>query len=144
MEIFKANQQWASRPADERFPSLQALYDATKAYAATALEAEVPFSTLRAEAQAGEIVLVGKENVPAKLTNWSFQQLAARAAAPASYLATLPATLAVQNLNHGLKAREDDSNANLLLHRNGGMLCRALTTEKYERIWNYELAERLL
>lgn len=146
MEIFKANQQWASRPEDERFPSLQALYDATKAYAATAVEAEVPFSSLRAEAQNGEIVLVGKENTPAKLTNWSFGQLAARAEAPAAYLSTLPATLAVQNLNHGLKAREGgpDDRANLLLHRNGSMLCRALTTEKYERIWNYELAERLL
>jgi hypothetical protein len=146
MEIFKANQQWSSRPADERFASLQALYDATRAYAETACEAEVPFSSLRAEAQDGEIVLVGRENVPAKLTNWSFGQLAQRAQAPASYLATLPATLACQNLNHGLKERNGDvsDRANLLMHKNGSMLCRALTTEKYERIWNYELAERLL
>lgn len=148
MEIFKANQQWASRPADERFPSLQALYEATKAYAATAVEAVVPFSTLRTEAQDGEVVLVGRENVPAKLTNWAFGQLAGRAGAPAEYLSKLPATLAVQNLNHGLKARSENSqdatDANLLIHRNGGMVCRALTTQRYERFWNYELAERLL
>ena len=49
MEIFKANQQWASRPADERFPSLDALYKATKAYASTAVEAHVDFSSLRAQ-----------------------------------------------------------------------------------------------
>ena len=146
MEIFKANQQWAKRPADERFPSLKALYDATKAYADSAVEADVAFNSLRAEARDGEIVLVGKENVPAKLTNWAFGQLASRASAPANYLSTLPATLAVQNLNHGLKQRDgdDDDRANLLLHRNGGMLCRALTTEHYERIWNWEVAERLL
>jgi hypothetical protein len=148
MEIFKANQQWASRPADERFPSLDALYKATKAYASTAVEAHVDFSSLRAEAQGGEVVLVGKENQPAKLTNWSFGQLAARAGAPANYLSTLPATLAVQNLNHGLKQRategQGSDGANLLLHRNGGMLCRAITTQQYERIWNWEVAERLL
>src|SRR5712692_2741576 len=108
MELFKANRQWANRPKDERFPSIKALYEATKAYAATAVESDVAFSSLRAEAQEGEIVLVGKSNVPAKLTNWSFGQLSARAGAPANYLSTLPATLAVQNLNHGLKARTDE------------------------------------
>lgn len=148
MEIFKAHQQWASRPDDERFPSIRALYDATKAYAATAVEADVPFSSLRAEARNGEVVLIGKENVPAKLTNWSFGQLASRASAPGNYLSTLPATLAVQNINYGLKHRAEEPNtsddANLLLHQNGGMLCRAITTQKYERIWNWEVAERLL
>lgn len=148
MEIFKAHQQWANRPADERFPSIQALHDATKAYAADAVEADVPFSSLRVEAANGEVILVGKENVPAKLTNWAFSQLSARAGAPGTYLTTLPATLAVQNLSHGLKKRSEagngESNANLLLHKNGGMLCRALTTQRYERIWNWEIAERLL
>lgn len=148
MEIFKANQQWSTRPPDERFPSIRALYDATKEYASGAVEAHVDFSTLRTENQSGEVVLVGKENVPAKLTNWAFGQLAARAGAPANYLSTLPATLAVQNLNHGLKNRVEKEigreGANLLLHRNGGMLCRAITTQQYERIWNWEVAERLL
>jgi len=147
MEIFKANQQWATRPDDERFNSIEDLYKATKAYSATAVEAQVPFSSLRAEAQEGEVVLVGRENAPAKLTNWSFGQLAARAGAPANYLSGLPATLAVQNLNHGLKARAvdgEDTDARLLLHRNGGLLCRAITTQQYERIWNWEVAERLL
>ena len=149
MELFKAHEQWAKRPVDERFPSLQALYDATKAYASDAVEAEVPFNSLRAEANGGDLVLIGRENVPAKLTNWAFGQLAQRANAPGAYLSTLPATLAAQNINYGLKRRAEENpresdNANLLIHRNGGMLCRALTTEKYERIWNWEVAERLL
>jgi len=147
MQIFKANQQWKTRPVDERFPSLKALYDATKAYAANAVEADVPFSTLRAEAQDGEVVLVGKTNTPAKLTNWSFGQLAERAKTPANYISTLPATLAVQNINHGLKTRAENDgadNATLLMHTNGSMICRAVTTQKYERFWNWELGERLL
>ncbi len=152
MEIYKAHRQWASRPADERFPTLQALYDATKAYASNAREADAAFSDLRAEASNGNIVLVGKTNQPATLTNWAFGQLATRAGAPAAYLRDLPATLACQNLNHGLKVRSDAgdegnarADARLLLQpENGGFVCRALTTDAYTRIWNHEVAARLL
>jgi hypothetical protein len=148
MEIFKASRQWSTRPTDERFQTLQEMHTVTKAYAETSAEADVPFSTLRAEAKDGEVVLVGKENQPAKLTNWSFKQLSQRAGAPAAYLADLPATLAVQNLNHGLKVRAEDGNgrdmANLLMHMNGGMLCRSIVTDVYTRIWNHEIVERLM
>jgi len=156
MELFQAHNQWASRPTDQQFESVQALYDAARHYAANSVERDsVPYSTLRVEAAksypAGEdgapnaVVLVGKGNVPAKLTHWAFGQLSARAEAPASYLRTLPATLAVQNLNHGLKRKQEDgASANLLFHANGSYVCRSITGEKYERIWNWEVAERML
>lgn len=146
MQLFQAHNQWASRPADQQFESVQALYDAAKAYAAASIERDsVPYNSLRAEAQAGDVVLVGKGNVPAHLTHWAFGQLSARADAPASYLRTLPATLAVQNINHGLKKKQEDGeSANLLFHANGKYVCRSLTSEKYERIWNWEVAERML
>jgi hypothetical protein len=148
MEIFKAHDQWANRPDDERFKSVKDLYDATKAYADTARERDdVRVDTLRVEAVDGSVKLVGKGNIPAALTHWSFGQLAARVDAPASYLRSLPATLAVQNLNHGLKERvktKEDATANLLFHANGDLLLRAITSDKYSRIWNYEIADRLL
>lgn len=145
MELFKAHKQWASRPQDERFESLQALYDATKAYAGQALERQANVSDLRTEAIDGDVQLVGRQGVPAKLTHWSFGQLAARVGAPASYLRDLPATLAVQNLNHGLKEYGDKAEtASLMFHSNGSLLLRAFTSDKYSRIWNWEVAERLL
>lgn len=148
MELFKAHKQWSSRPDDERFTSLQALYEACKGYAASAAEKQVPFADLRVEAVDGDVQLVGKAGVPAKLTHWAFGQLASRVDAPASYLRELPATLACQNLNHGLAQRTADSkagdNASLLFHKNGSLLLRALTTDSYTRIWNWEVAERLL
>jgi Domain of unknown function (DUF932) len=146
MELFQAHNQWANRPADQQFESVQELYDAAKGYAASAREANnVSYSTLRADVQGGDVVLVGKQNVPARLTHWAFGQLSARADAPASYLRTLPATLAVQNINHGLRRNQDAlMNANLLFHQNGSYVCRAVTSEKYERIWNYEVAQRML
>lgn len=146
MELFHAHKQWATRPADERFTSLQGLYDACKAYAAAAREAEnVDLKTLRVEVIDGDVQLIGKGNQPARLTHWSFGQLAARTGAPAGYLRTLPATLAAQNLNHGLAKRATDERpVNILCHTNGSLLVRALTSDRYERIWNWEIADRLL
>lgn len=146
MELFKAHQQWKNRPDDERFPTLEALYAATKAYTNVAVEAEAPYSSLRVEAIDGNVQLIGKAQTPAHLTHWSFGQLAQRVGAPAHYLRQLPATLAVQNLNHGLAKRieDGDDTAKMLFHTNGSLLCRAITSDRYERIWNYEVAERLM
>jgi len=148
MELFAANKQWSTRPADERFASLQALYDATKHYADIAKEKRMPFADLRVENVDGDVQLVGKAGVPAKLTHWAFGQLCARLEAPASYLRDLPATLACQNLNYGLAARLQNGAANavanLMFHENGGLLLRSIVTDDYSRIWNYEVAERLL
>lgn len=148
MELFQAHNQWSSRPADERFTSLQALFDATAAYAKTAHEKpEVRIDSLRVEAVDGAVQLVGRGGVPARLTHWSFGQLAARVDAPASYLRELPPTLAAQNLNYGLAKRassKEDATANLLFHANGSLLLRAITSDRYSRVWNYEVAERLL
>lgn len=145
MELLKANKQWSTRPADERFPTLQALYDVTKRYADVSAEKEVPYSDIRVESIDGEVQAVGKLGNPARLTHWAFGQLSARVGAPASYLRALPATLAAQNLNHGLaNSREASDTAQLLFHANGGLLLRAITSDKYSRVWNFEVAERLL
>lgn len=145
MELFKAHQQWANRPEDERFATLQALYDATHEYYSTARERSVNITDLRTEAVDGDVQLVGKAGVPAHLTHWSFGQLSTRVGAPAAYLRELPATLACQNLNYGLANLADKTDtAKLLFHQNGNLLLRAFTSERYERIWNWEVAQRLL
>lgn len=147
MELFTAHHQWAQRPDDERFSSLKQLHAACKGYAETSKEATVPWNTLAAVPAMKEenIAVVGSTNKRATVSHWAFGQLAARAAAPASYLRTLPTTLACTLINHGLQGREDgDREAQLLLHTNGGLVLRALTTEVYERFWNWEIAERLM
>lgn len=160
MELFAASRQWATRPADQRFQSLTQMLKVCKDYARTAVTKTGLYKDLRVEAvdKQGQpsgigtqprtsLRLIGRSDIPAKLTHWSFGQLSARAGAPASYLRTLPATLAAQNLNHGLKqiADEDkDRPAQLLFHQNGGVLLRAITSERYTRIWNWEVVERLI
>lgn len=64
MEIFKAHQQWKSRPADERFPTLQALYEQTRYYADHAKEVEVPWEKLSVAHINGEMILQGEQNRP--------------------------------------------------------------------------------
>jgi hypothetical protein len=147
MNLYEANQQWANRPDDERFENLQQMLAATKAYADAARTALVPFNSLRLEADGGDLKLIGKANVPAKLTNFAFGQMARWAKAPAEYLRRLPATLAAQNVNYGLKTaadERDEDKLSLLLHENSGsLIARAVTSDNYDRVWNYELVERI-
>lgn len=146
MELFHANRQWATRPADQRFRTLPAMLAATQAYAKVARTTVVPWSDLRVEATDNDLLLKGKKDTPATLTHYAFGQLSARVGAPPHYLRELPPTLAAQNLNHGLKhgRSEGAADAQLLFHTNGALVLRAATTEQYERIWNWEVIERLM
>ena len=81
------------------------------------------------------------------VTHRSFGQVCQRVNAPASHLRTLPATLAAQNLNHGL-AHRGAGEAQMLLRRgeNGhdSATLRALTSDWYSRLWDAEVLERCL
>lgn len=146
MQIMKAFNQWATRPAEERFWDLNEMLTATRAIHTQAREASVPLTELRVEAAGEDLRLIGKQGVPATLSHFAFGQLAARSHAPAGYLRGLPATLAAQNLNHGLKVlgNENNSKARLLFHNNGSLVLRAATSERYSRIWNDALVERVM
>lgn len=154
MELFKAHKQWATRPDDERFQTLEELHKAVKDYAADAREKEVTFADVRLEAIDDDVQIVGRKDTPAKLTHWAFGQLCKLVSFPASALrgdeenSGLPPTLATQVLNYKLKERLKKEGAskvaNLLFHSNGSLLLRAITTDTYSRIWNHEITERLL
>lgn len=143
MELFKASNQWSTRPDDERFWTVAEALDQTKSYAESAVEKVGYHQDLRVEAVGTEIHMLGKSGIPARLSHHAFGQIAGMAGAPAGYLRDLPATLAAQNVNHGLKARGDNSKAQMLFHRNGEILLRAITSDNYSRIWNFEVFERL-
>lgn len=157
MELFKAHHQWATRPADQRFSSLQELFDVTKSYASHAGEKLIPVKHLHTDVMGDDLVIQRTQNTPRKdkrvpqpatLTNWAFKQLCGKIGAPADYLGQLPAGVASKCINVGLDRYNPDGtrsdNFNLLFHVNGHLVCRAMTTEVYERVWNYEVAERLL
>lgn len=150
--LYEASHQWSTRPDDERFESLQAMYDATKSYAESARTGTALINDLRVEANAdtNNLHLIGTTGAHAKLTHYSFGQLARFAGAPSEYLRKLPVTLAAQNINHGLKKAGtgySENKLSLLFHQNGSLVTRAITSDHYDRVWNYEvvgkIAERL-
>jgi len=145
MELFKASNQWATRPKDERFSSLEDLYNRCAEYRVRAKEKTVDFGDLRVNADRGEVMIAGKANVPARMTHWAFGQLCAKLGAPGSYMRELPGTLAAQNLNYGLakglyNITGDERQASLLLHRDqDDVMLSAITSPKYTRIWNSQV-----
>lgn len=143
--LTRANQQWSTRPADERFSSLTAMHDAAMAIRTNAAVANIKANALRAVAQGDTLALVGPAGQPAALTNWSFGQVAERAHAPANYLKTLPTTIAADCINAGLD-RKDDTALQLLVDKSGSGMptARAVNSDKYCRIWNSDITKRLV
>lgn len=143
--LMKAHNNWASRPADERFSSLEDLHAEARRKRFDAASALVSTKELKALAHDGQVILNGATGAQANLTNWSFAQVCRAAAAPPSYIQTLPAELAADCINTGLQAVSSSDKTSMLLERSDdGLTARALTSEKYARIWDVDITERLL
>jgi hypothetical protein len=151
--LMQASRQWASRPADQRFTSLIDLHAAVQHHREVAAEQKsVPLANLRitTEMDTAGVVhpVLGTKTTDrtAKFTHFSFGQLARRVGAPASYLRELSAGLASANLNEGIRrGAEDDAGDNkLLFAQNGDLVLRAITSDKYTRIWNVDVTSRLI
>lgn len=139
--LMQANQQWSTRPSDERFTSLY--------------EMQEHFLKLRQESS-GKVVssrvidmvpdednkglyiqgAAGNRFAP---THWAFDQLSRLAGAPPGYLRTLPSPIAADCINYGMKIGRDVEDVGLLLHKNGTQTLRAATGPKYGRIWNSDI-----
>lgn len=140
--LMHASRQWSSRPADERFSSLADLRARVALQRHRAVEADgVPLRSLRTEARGDEVVVLGDQNVPSRMTHWSFGQMCRAVSAPAGYLRQLPAGLASQNLNNGLARADKDRREQLLFERNGDHLLRGFTTDVYKRVWNLDVVD---
>src|SRR6266540_2635256 len=100
---YTAHREWASRPPDERYVSVHALYEAACERRSRTEERDIETVTLRTEALDDDVVMADTSGRTAALTNWSFGQLATMADAPPSYLRTLPAEIASAAINHGLQ-----------------------------------------
>jgi len=134
----RVSKEWASRPDDERYLSLQDLHAAVRTRTDNSRSAVVNTAAIKAYGTEENELVVSTDLGPKFLTNWSFGQISQLAGAPSGYLKRLPAPLAAANLNHGLA--EPVRNSALILV-NGNEKLRALTSEKYGRIWDHEVVE---
>jgi hypothetical protein len=143
--LTQANAQWSRRPADERFGSLVEMDRAARAFKTSATVEQIKADALRVAASGTQLLLTGPKGGEAVMTNWAFSQMAERAKAPTAYLKTLPASIAADCLNHGLDGADDDKLTQVLVGRSGGTpVARAVTSDKYSRIWNADITKRLL
>ena len=151
MELFRAHNQWATRPADERFTTVAEMLEACKAYADVAAEYKADPQDINVgignlDDGSQEPVLIGEGGHAARLSNWAFGQLCQRVTAPADYLRTLPAADAAHLLQWGMDNRQQGSGKSLKLliqGNNGDSLLRAITGTGYKRFWNWRVCEGL-
>ena len=141
---YTAHREWASRPPDERFASVHALYEAARARRQRIEERTIDTGDFRTEAVDGDLALRETSGRTAALTHWSFGQLATIASAPPHYLRTLPAEIASSAINYGLQ-RVTREQHQLFVEDIAPWTVRiAMTSPRYARVHHDELASRVL
>lgn len=142
--------QWANRPDDQRFLTVDELLAKVEARRMSSTESCIALDVAQVvpSADGYEIEIIdrriqGDVHSFGQLTNFSFGQLCQRASAPAGYLRRLPAELACINLQWSLENREtvnpDGNDVKILSRVNGSTNIAAVTSPTYGRIWDVEV-----
>lgn len=132
--------QWATRPNDERFLTLDALHDHCLKRANNSRVANIDTHALKAYGTDDNQLFLNTELGPKFFSNWSFGQTAGVAGAPAGYLKKLSAPLAAACINEGLiKAERPES----MIMANGNDTLRCITSTQYGRIWDHEVVQNV-
>ncbi len=140
--VGRVSSEWFSRPADERYRSLDELMASVKRRAERSRTRTLESAAVRVEASRDnperlDLMLPGSD-LPIAPTHWSFGQLAALVGAPAAYLRQLPAPLAGINLQYGLTSHRAEQ-VKTLETDDGRIELRAVTGPDYGRIYDHEL-----
>ena len=137
-----ANEQWRTRPADERYESLASLRDAVMTRRERTRAFDVDLTDLRAKEDAGGLVF-NSGIAPARPSHWAFGQLSSIVGAPASYLRRLPTELAARCINTSLDQYRDDRDALKVMTVEGEEIdtMQSVTSRTYGRIWDADVVE---
>jgi hypothetical protein len=143
--ILKANKQWMSRPADQRFQTLDSLRDALSLRRNASRAVNMDLAEIRSKpTEDGQGIVINSGLTPARPSHWSFGQLARLVSAPAEYLRRMPVDLACRCLNESIdQTNEDRGEMKLMTIRDeeGGLdTLQAVTSTTYGRIWDADVA----
>jgi len=146
MELMQASQQWATRPDDQRYTSLEELKAAVSQRKDESWTLTARARDLHARATAEGLFLEAHDPTKGERrliepTHFAFGQLSQYANCPASYLRRLPAELAAINLQWGLERDAIRDDALILGQSNGSNVLRAMTSTSYGRIWDRQVVE---
>jgi hypothetical protein len=140
--IARVSSEWFSRPADERYLSLDDLYGVVRQRADSSRTRTIESRLVQIEAKRDDAenlsVLVPGADAPLTPTHWSFGQLCSLVGAPAGYIRELPSALAGINLQYGLSHHRAEQ-LKTLETDDGRLELRAVTGPEYGRIYDHEL-----
>lgn len=149
--LMQASHQWSSRPTDQRFVSLLDLDAHCQNARSNSVARVLPNRSLEAqpvESDHRALVVSGPNGQPVDVSHYAFGQLAQRAGAPAGYLRDLPAPLAADCINYGLRHARDVEELGILLRKgvSGSPTAQlaAVTGPNYGRIWNSTVTRALV
>lgn len=150
MELMQASHQWANRPPDERFCSLDDLLAHTRRQRELSTGKTISSRKVMASPVEGDprgFAIVDQDRGLSLLpTNWAFTQVAQRVGAPSSYLRILPSPLVADCLNWGFRKRDVEEIGLLSrddLGREDVGTLAAATGPNYGRIWNTDIVQQL-
>lgn len=142
--LMEASKQWANRPSDQRFETLQALRDSVNSRRMRSRSIDLDLPMINVTATADDSIAINHSIAACEPSHWAFNQFAGLLKAPASYLRALPTPLLVDCLNHGLKSAPRDSVKFMTIaNANGEGMNRlqAVTSPTYGRIWDADCVD---
>lgn len=144
-----ASREWANRPPEQRFSSLEEVKPMLDRRRAESKEKRTEPAKLVCSATPGGLTLYNPERLSRPeyaptLNHYSFGQLCALTDAPADYLRKLPAATVAGLVNHGLSKREHKGDLNIFVSENGTLKIRAITSQRYARLYDNDIVDRLI
>lgn len=145
MDSEMISKEWASRPMDQRFLTVEDLHNFNLQKRQNSAEKGVALDHCRVLVNSdGDLLLNKGDGVGgARMNNWSFGQVCQRANAPAGYLRSLPAELAAIPLQWSLEQKREDAKLYLGRFDNGWTL-KSATSESYGRIFDADMTDALI
>ena len=148
MELYKAHNQWSSRPLDERFWTLEDAKNKCNELCKSSEVREVEPKDLGFASLNKELVVdfcfEGSMTEEHPVTNWAFKQICNKLSAPAGFLEKLPSDLVSTILEHVLEKQTSNLNTLSVLLDNTTDRARCFVSTKYHRIWNHQVFDRLI
>lgn len=144
-----AHNQWAKRPQDQRFQTLEELKTSVDTRRRISRESVTEVLNLKAVPSEGGIMLDNDGQI-LEPTFWSFGQLATKTESPAKFLRTLTPETTSTVINERLqqlrtkyatKTNDECSVKLMRLEEDNGSVLQALTGPKYGRIWDSDVVQ---
>lgn len=140
MQLMDAHRQWASRPADQRFETLQALREAVHQRRMKSRAADVELPLTKVEVK-DDTIVINSRIAPSEPTHWSFNQLSGWVKAPAAYLRTLPTELIARCINTGIEKADKQTLKFMTIEGDDRNVLQAVTSQTYGRIWDADVVD---